>query len=414
MRPDRPQQVLEGHSGRVHAVAWVESGQAVGVGELAGVDESVGADESTGMVVTAGEDCSVRVWDLSMRTAARTAEGPAGGGEHLVVLPAPQGDVVVSCGQGTVLDVRDLRTGEGPRRLRGHTRAVSALAGAMIDGDPYVASGSGPGEGTVRVWNLARGWTRWELSTYGSRVQTVSLRQIGDRLLVAAGVAHQLFVWEPEVDERPNTVDGHVSLVRSVEIGEIAGRLVVISGGDDRFCRIWDLDTGESSQLKCAAPSVDLVALTTLDSTPVVVTASGKGGAVEVWDAESGRRLQALEGAIDGVTAMALGTDGRRPLAVCGGSNGVAEVWDLAEGTCLSTLGERSEKVSAVQLGRFDGRTIAAVGSTEGWAEVWDLAEPVAPRRCASIYGGKVSALALRERVLVIGTPLGVTTVELR
>ena len=82
---------------------------------------------------------------------------------------------------------------------------------------------------------------------------------------------------------------GHAGPVRSVAVGELDGRPVVVSGSSDQTVRVWDLATGQ----------------------PVGEPFTGHTGAVE---------------------SVAVGELGGQPVAVSGSSDHTVRVWDLATG----------------------------------------------------------------------------------
>ena len=68
-------------------------------------------------------------------------------------------------------------------------------------------------------------------------------------------------------------------------MGELDGRLVAVSGGDDRMVRVWDLATGApvGEPLSGHTGGVNALAVGVLDGRPVVVS-GGEDQTVRVWD----------------------------------------------------------------------------------------------------------------------------------
>ena len=134
-------QVLTGHTGEVSAVA---------VGAL---------PDGTPVIVSGGDDGTVRVWRLADGTpVGEPLSGHAGWVRAVAVGALPDGTPVIVSGGGDGT-VRVWRLADGTpvgEPLTGHDGEVNAVAvGALPDGTPVIVSGGG--DGTVRVWRLADG-----------------------------------------------------------------------------------------------------------------------------------------------------------------------------------------------------------------------------------------------------------------
>ena len=73
---------------------------------------------------------------------------------------------------------------------------------------------------------------------------------------------------------RGEPLTGHDGAVCAVAVGELDGRPVAVTGGDDGTVRVWDLATGaqRGEPLTGHDGSVRAVAVGELDGRPVVVT----------------------------------------------------------------------------------------------------------------------------------------------
>jgi WD40 repeat protein len=321
-------QILLGHSGSVNALAALGDGR----------------------VVSASEDCSLRVWDLATGETVRTLEGHADSVNAVAALR--EGRLVCGSGDGSVR-VWDLATGETVRTLEGHGDSVRAVA-ALPDG--RVVSGSD--DRSLRVWDLATGEAALTLKGHAP---VLAVAALPNGRIVSGSDDCSLRVWDLATGETVRTLAGHTDWVNAVAALP-DGR--VVSGSEDGSLRVWDLTGGET--LRTLPDDTKWVKSVAALPDGRVVACSDDGGLC-VRDV-AGETVRTLGGRTDWVNAVGALPDGR---VVSGSHDGSLCVWDLAGGETVRTLGGQSSPVNAVAA-LPGGRVVS--GADNGNLRVWDLA----------------------------------------
>ncbi|WP_369044384.1 caspase family protein [Streptomyces sp. Midd1] len=170
----------------------------------------------------------------------------------------------------------------------------------------------------------------------------------------------------------------------AIAIGDLEDYTVALTGGVDGTVRVWDLSAGQEygRALTGHTNRIEAMRIGVIDGRPVLLTAS-QDGTARIWDLIARRQL-GCEMAVHKRTVRdaALGELDGRPVAVTGGEDKAVYVWDLSD---VLTGGDPridgspligpAEAVTAVSLGRLDERTVALVGDKSGMLSLWDLAE---------------------------------------
>ncbi len=310
--------VLRGHVGRVNGVA---------VAHVAGTD----------LIVSAGSDGTVRLWDA--------------------VSAAPVGE------------------------LLGHRGAVTSVAVGEYRGQ--VVAVSGGVDQTVRRWDLeGRRQLQNPLEGHTDSVTAVAIERLRERdVVVSASADNTVRIWEDlEAGEpRVRTLAVHRD-IWSVAISTGEGDIVVTASGDGTLRR-WDLDGGEVGEplVVGQAGTAWSVAAGQAGARQVVVSGSADG-TVRCWNAVSGKPFGGpIAANADSVRAVAIGRAHERDLIASGGSDTTVRLHDAQTGSAYGgPLAGHAGVVQAVAIDQVDGRPVVVSASDDGTIRIWDIPKTVA------------------------------------
>jgi WD40 repeat protein len=160
----------------------------------------------------------------------------------------------------------------------------------------------------------------------------------------------------------------------------------VLSGGEDRSVRLWDLDTGKEL-VRLDGHTAPVRAVAFAPDGKRAVSADDEG-VIRLWDLAEKKALRTLTGHDGGVTCLAFTTDGKRLLS--GGVDRSLRVWDVETGKIGQEWYGHDDAVLCVSVSP-DG-THALTGSADGGAILWELATG---RELCYLYVGRPVYFAL-------------------
>lgn len=287
--------VLQGHQDQVTCLAYAPDGRSL---------------------ASAGNDRTVRVWDLSSGQSVRVQ----------VDLPTPAVAVAFSPDGAT------LAIGEGEtinlcnaRRL-GLYDAMTVPGGVRVlvfapDGKAIFVGSSNRRLERRAPTGAILGVAGWNQSIYA-----VAVAPDGKTIAVAGGIWPQTggLALHHGTSLKPQLrLPGHQGVVLAAAFAPDGQTLA--TGSDDRTVRLWDVLTGQ--ELHVLVGHEDLIRGLAFAPDGRTLTSVSWDGAVKVWDARSGRERTSFEWHTGMVHAVAFAPDGMT--AATAGQDGTVVVWDV-------------------------------------------------------------------------------------
>ncbi|XP_073225794.1 DENN domain and WD repeat-containing protein SCD1 isoform X3 [Cicer arietinum] len=257
--------ILRGHNGAITALHCVTKRE---------VWDLVGDREDAGFFISGSTDCSVKIWDPSLRGSELRAT-LKGHTRTVRAISSDRGKVVSGSDDHSVL-VWDKQTTQLLEELKGHEGPVSCVR--TLSGERVLTASH---DGTVKMWDVR---TDRCVATVGRCSSAVLCMEYDDNvgILAAAGRDVVANMWDIRASKQMHKLSGHTQWIRSLRmVGD-----TVITGSDDWTARIWSVSRGTcDAVLACHAGPILCVEYSSLDRG--IITGS-TDGLLRFWENDDG------------------------------------------------------------------------------------------------------------------------------
>ncbi|KAI8542951.1 hypothetical protein RHMOL_Rhmol08G0180200 [Rhododendron molle] len=257
--------LLRGHTGAVTALHCVTRRE---------VWDLVGDREDAGFLISGSTDCSVKVWDPSLRGSElrATLKGHTG---TVRAISSDRGKVVSGSDDQSVI-VWDKQTTQLLEELKGHDAQVSCVR--MLSGERVLTAAH---DGMVKMWDVR---TDTCVATVGRCSSAVLCIEYDDStgILAAAGRDTVANIWDIRAGRQMQKLLGHTKWIRSIRmVGD-----TLITGSDDWTARMWSVSRGTCDAV-LACHSGPILCVEYSDSDKGIITGS-TDGLLRFWENEEG------------------------------------------------------------------------------------------------------------------------------
>ncbi len=252
-------------------------------------------------------------------------------------------------------------------QMDGHEFTVWSLA-ITPNGQMIVSGGQ---DATIRLWDFASGKEVHKFIGHEGPVYNMEIMQDGKHLVSVADKDLAVKIWNIENHELVSSLAPNSAHVTAVAISP--DQRFIITGGEDGFARIWDIDRGVL--LRSLEHEHGIYSMTISPDGRHLLCGSKRTpgerypGVVWVWDFELGILLKTLSGHMGHVTAITMTADSKYILS--GDQHGSVYLWDLETGTLLKTMSGHNAPILTIHVSH-DGQHVIT-GSPDGTVRVWIL-----------------------------------------
>ncbi|MCZ7440196.1 hypothetical protein O7598_27600 [Micromonospora sp. WMMC241] len=366
---------LHGHTGEINAVGtWSRP-------------------DGTTLLVTAGDDNVVRLWDPDTLQPAGELHSHTGEINAVGTWSRPDGTtLLVTAGGDNVVRLWDPDTLQPAGELHSHTsglgRGIRAVGTwSRPDGTTLLVTAGD--DNVVRLWDPDTLQPAGELYGHtsgllgGIRAVGTWMRPDGTTLLVTAGGDRVVRLWDPDTLQPAGELHSHTGGINAVGTWSRDGITLLVTAGDDNVVRLWDPDTlqpagelhGHTSGLLGGIRAVGTWMRP--DGITLLVTAGGDR-VVRLWDPGTLQPAGELHGHTSGGWGGigAVGTwmrpDGTTLLVTAGDDN-VVRLWDPDTLQPAGELHSHTGEINAVGTwSRPDGTTLLVTAGGDNVVRLWD------------------------------------------
>ncbi len=400
----------------------------VGTNGKRGVTAAVSPDES--MVATAGENPTIRIWDMKTRELIRTIEGHTDTVLKLVF--SPDGRRLASCSEDRTVRLWNVSTGQEMISPISPPKPVYKAA-FLKDGDALVTTGNGA---KLQIWDTTRkkpddtialndafdGFDECAESpdyfavahkgqvllinrntgVITGRIEPgigdiVSVKFSPDYSLLAMGAKRQLVsVWSVARNEEVHTFKRDKGAwVFGLAFSPDGKKLAMSGPLEVTPITVWDLET----ELQILAFPAGPAEMEEIAFSPdgKLIAGGDRGNMAYLWNASTGELIHRLEGHTDWVISVAFSPDGKY-LATGGRyADGTVRVWNPRSGELVHVLAGQINRIDSVVFSPDSKRLFSA---DDKYVAVWDVDSG---RQVYTLEGTDPMALSPDGRTLLTG-----------
>lgn len=266
---------------------------------------------------------------------------------------SPDGQFLVSGGDGGVIKVWNPIDEEELYTLKGHSASVISVA-ISPDGETLA---SGSVDRSIKLWNLKTGQEIKTLSGSSQSVTCVAFHPKKNSVLFSGSLDTTVRVWNLETAQITHTYARHTNGVTCLAVHP--NGKILASGSYDCTVIVWTNHTlaGHSATVLCVAISPEGQTL----------VSGSQDKEIKVWNSSNGELLRTLTGHSASVLSLVISPDGQT--LVSGSEDKTIKIWNLETGEEIKTLAHNLAPVTSLAIS-FDGQLLAS-GSEDFSIKLW-------------------------------------------
>ncbi|ORX94019.1 WD40 repeat-like protein [Basidiobolus meristosporus CBS 931.73] len=347
------------------------------------------------LITTVGEDLEVTDLESGKRVARL-----AGDSEVVTTFAIkPDGKHLVSASRSLSIKVWDMSTFTIARSFKGHEAPVIVMA--IDPTSTLVATGSA--DSTVKVWDIDKGYCTHNFKGHGGVISALKFHPDKGQLhLVSGSDDCTIRVWDLMSRKCLAVLESHVSVIRGLDFSHDG--LQLISGSRDKVVNVWDLKKYKLKRTLPIYETIETVGMIKEDtefndsSIPKgrqLFYTGGDKGLIRLWDFETGKLVHSQkpeQNSKHTLVDVIYSTQSQTLAAVTNDQNIL--IYDLPSGLkrVRQIVGYNEEVIDLAYLGEDESHLAVATNSEQ--IRVFNLEK----FDCDILYGHSDIVLCMDER----------------
>jgi len=303
------------------------------------------------LLVSRGEDETLRLWDVSTGSELQALEDSNGSGKPCFI---PNSKLLASSDYNGSIKLWNLHSGVEYqiKKPPGSNFALSADCGLMAIAERE----------TITLWSVDKGSAYRTLPEAPGYMHLVTFSPDG-KIVAGADYQGRVTLWDLRANS-VRTVNTQTDYIGSLTINPDNKSFAIANLSSS--VTIWDIATG--AQIKILNGKADRIRAIAYSPLGDLIAGGGDNHLLRIWDTTTSAELAKLQNHTGWIRAVAFSPDGK--LLASGSEDRTITLWDVASRTELREFRGRTSIINAVAF-HPDGNLLAS-GGDSGSITLWD------------------------------------------